>query len=303
MSRQACSLCGSSDLTFVVEGTDRSFPEYQQRYAFYRCQRCGLTALQPRPSTPEELATIYPDNYDSYMGEEQKLLVFLRQIAWLPEIAEILAFTRPESPILEIGCATGEFLATLRRYGRQNVVGTDWSLNASQIAQKRHGLQVYTGDLLELELPVEHFDLIVTRHVLEHVADPRRTLEQVNKLLRPGGLAIFTIPNIDSHTASLFGPHWYGWQIPRHFHLFPRRTLGWLFNLTGLHPVRLHYSPAPNVWIGSLRFWLAAKGLTHFTSFWTYRNPLALLLCLPLSVTSALLRSSGVIRIVVQKPI
>lgn len=302
MREISCSLCGSDERRLLCTGYDRTIPQNTRLYSLQQCARCGLVYLSPRPDTPEELAEIYPPSYESYVGEGQRLLMLMRRAAWRPEIDEILARTAPEDRILEIGSATGEFLAELRRRGRTNLVGLELSPEAARIARDRHGLDVRTGGLDDADLPAGSFDLVFLRHVLEHVPDPRTTLSTIAGLLRPGGYCIFTIPNIDSHTARLFGRDWYGYDVPRHFFLFPRRTLVTLLKLVGLRVEQIVYIAAPNVWIGSLRFWLAARGHAALARFFRYQNPLAVAALAPLGLSSALLRSSGVIRVIVQRP-
>ncbi|MCX7790991.1 MAG: class I SAM-dependent methyltransferase, partial [Chloroflexaceae bacterium] len=271
-------------------------------YTLHQCRGCGLVYLSPRPDTPEELAEIYPPTYDSYMGERQRFLVWMRRIAWRAEVREILARTSADSAILELGSATGEFLAELRRRGRTRLLGLELSPEAARIARERHGLDVRAGQLEDVCLPPGSFDLVLMRHVLEHLPDPRATLTRIARLLRPGGYCIFTIPNIDSHTARIFGGDWYGYQFPRHFFLFPQPTLHALVNLAGLCIERVVHQAAPNVWIGSTRFWLAARGYTALARFVRYQNPLAVAAFAPLGLVSALMRSSGVIRVIARRP-
>lgn len=302
MREISCNLCGSDERRLLCTGYDRDIPQNTRVYSLQQCARCGLVYLSPRPDTPEELAEIYPPSYESYVGEGQGLLMRMRRAAWRPEVAEILARTGPASRILEIGSATGEFLAELRLRGRTNLIGLEPGVEAARIARERHGLEVRTGGLDDADLPAGSFDLVLMRHVLEHVPDPRATLATIARLLRPGGYCIFTIPNIDSHTTRIFGADWYGYQVPRHFFLFPRRALGTLLRLVGLRVEHVVYIAAPNVWIGSLRFWLAARGHATMARFFRYQNPLAVAALAPLGLLSALLRSSGVIRVIVQRP-
>ncbi|NTU80771.1 MAG: class I SAM-dependent methyltransferase [Chloroflexales bacterium] len=302
MKEISCNLCGSDERRLLCTGYDRSIPQNTRVYSLQQCTRCGLVYLSPRPDTPEELDEIYPPSYESYVGEGQRLLMLMRRAAWRPEINEILARTTPASKILEIGSATGEFLAELRRRGRSQLVGLELSAEAARIARERHGLDVRASALDDAELPAGSFDLVVLRHVLEHMPDPRATLGTIARLLRPGGHCIFTIPNIDSHTARIFGRDWYGYDVPRHFFLFPRRTLVTLLKVAGLRVEHIVYVAAPNVWIGSLRFWLAARGHAALARISRYQNPLAIAALAPLGIVSALLRSSGVIRVIVQRP-
>lgn len=297
-----CNLCGSAERRLFCTGYDRDNPQNARHYTLWQCSNCGLVYLSPRPDTPEELAEIYPPTYDGYIGERQTVLMAMRRIAWRPEVNEILARTTPDSAILELGSATGEFLAELRRRGRHNLLGIELSAEAARIARERYCLDVRNGQLDEMTLPANSFDLVLMRHVLEHLPDPRATLSTIARLLRPSGACIFTIPNIDSHTVRIFGPHWYGYQVPRHFFLFPQRTLVRMLDESGLYIEKIIHSPAPNVWIGSMRFWLSAHGHPRLARFFHYQNPLAVAAFAPLGFVSALLRSSGVIRVIARRP-
>ena len=301
MKKVTCNLCGADDTRLLFTGTDRDFPENKEVYQIHQCKHCALIYLNPRPDTAEEMAAIYPSEYGSYMKEDQRLLVALRRMAWKPEIREIVRLTDESSPILEIGCATGEFLAGLRAAGRSNLQGLEFSHHAADVARRRHGLDVKRGELLEANFPDRTFDLVMMRHVLEHVSDPRATLTEIRRILKAGGLCIFTIPNPDSQTAQLFRRDWYGHSVPRHFYGFPGRALGRLLSNVGLELVTVKHAYTPNVWIGSVRYWLAARGAGRLGRFFRYENPIALALFAPLGIVSALMRSSGTIRVIVSK--
>lgn len=49
-------------------------------------------------------------------------------------------------------------------------------------------------DLQSLRFPDQSFDLVVSQDVFEHIAEPRRALSEVARVLKPGGSHIFTIP-------------------------------------------------------------------------------------------------------------
>jgi SAM-dependent methyltransferase len=91
---------------------------------------------------------------------------------------------------------------------------------AAAYARERLGLDVITGRLEDAGLPGAAYDAVTLWDVLEHVHEPRATLAEAARLLRPGGALILGLPNPDSLEARLLGPHWVGWDLPRHLNLF-----------------------------------------------------------------------------------
>jgi ubiquinone/menaquinone biosynthesis C-methylase UbiE len=302
MKEMVCILCHSSERRLVCSGTDRDSTLDNRVYYLYQCCVCGLVYLSPRPDTLEEIEEIYPSTYESYVIKRRIFAMIMRKVAWRSEIAEIIARTSPNSNIIEIGASTGEFLYELHKNGRCFLTGVEINSKIANIARERYNLNFLVGQLEKLSLPERSFDMVIMRHVLEHLPDPVLAMKIVADILKPGGYCIITIPNIDSHTSRIFGPDWYGYQIPRHFFLFPQHTLTRIFEIAGLHIERVIHSAAPNIWIGSARFWLARNGYKGLAQLIHYTNPLAVAAFAPLGILSMILRSSGVIRVIARRP-
>jgi 2-polyprenyl-3-methyl-5-hydroxy-6-metoxy-1,4-benzoquinol methylase len=102
---------------------------------------------------------------------------------------------RLSSPkILEVGCGTGWLTAKLAEFG--TVVGVD--LGAESIraaAEKLPGIEFKAGDILEIDLPSNHFDVVVTLETLSHVADKDAFMEKMAYVLKPRGTLILTTQN------------------------------------------------------------------------------------------------------------
>jgi 2-polyprenyl-3-methyl-5-hydroxy-6-metoxy-1,4-benzoquinol methylase len=102
---------------------------------------------------------------------------------------------------LDVGCAYGGFLRALRARGA-DVVGIE--LDPELAALGRANLDGGAGEVLHTDIlacDVERlgqFDLVACNDVIEHVADARALVHRVAKLLAPGGVAYFEIPNPDA---------------------------------------------------------------------------------------------------------
>jgi SAM-dependent methyltransferase len=98
--------------------------------------------------------------------------------------------------VLDFGCGEGRYLDVLReRFPDAAFTGADVSSVALEIASGARPYATYqpiVDDTIS-----EHdgaFDLILSVEVLEHVADVRRSIGEISRLLAPGGLAMITTP-------------------------------------------------------------------------------------------------------------
>lgn len=101
--------------------------------------------------------------------------------------------------VLEIGCGCGNLGATLRARGHY-VAGLE--LSPDMAAEAREHLdEVVCGDVETLQLPwtEQAFDVVICADVLEHLLDPWATTRRLAALLRPGGLLVASVPNVQNH--------------------------------------------------------------------------------------------------------
>ncbi len=128
--------------------------------------------------------------------------------------------------ILDIGSGRGFTLHYLRRFfGFRRAAGTQISRGACEFSRDVLGLEMYGRDLLELGLPGGSFDVVTLWHVLEHVLDPERYIEEIHRLLAPGGRLIIEVPNFQSWTRRYTGLDWLGLDPDYHVHFFTPEAL------------------------------------------------------------------------------
>ena len=98
---------------------------------------------------------------------------------------------------LDIGCATGEITKKLIDKGYK-AKGIDFSTVAIDIC-KREGLDCYVTDVDEgINESNNTFDLVWAGDIVEHVFDPMLLIKEVERVLKPGKIFLFSIPN-DTH--------------------------------------------------------------------------------------------------------
>lgn len=242
METVRCNLCGGDDTDLIMEREDKLYGKGSKFY-LRKCRRCGLVYLNPRP-TVEEMPQYYPDDYIAYpVAIEDEPSVFRRfdrKYGLFKRCHAVTSFFEHSGTMLDIGCATGVFINGMRDRGWQ-VYGVDTSLRATRYARERFGLDVFTGELQDAGFESDFFDLVTMWDVLEHVHNPKQTLIEINRVLKPGGVLALSLPNIDSVEAKLFGPSWIGWDVPRHLYMFPLHVLRRMLFLTGFHMEKVSF--------------------------------------------------------------
>jgi SAM-dependent methyltransferase len=82
-----------------------------------------------------------------------------------------------------------------------------------------------TAEHLPAALDGRQFDVVIMKHVLEHCLDPRQAVENVRRLVKPGGAFICETPN--NHAAGLRqrAVAWSWLDVPRHLNFFTAQSL------------------------------------------------------------------------------
>lgn len=122
--------------------------------------------------------------------------------------------------LLEIGVGSGAFLHAAKQKDFE-VAGCDLSSAICRRVHEHYGIKMYSEPLEELTLSSK-FDVIVMNHVLEHVQRPLGFLSAALDLLKPGGVAHITVPNVACWEAKCRG--WASFE-PYHLIYFTPRIL------------------------------------------------------------------------------
>ncbi len=196
---QVCDLCGSAaHLVFARRGRHGS------PLTTVICEGCGLVYTNPRVSEKEN-AEYY---HTSYWGEYKDQSVpdekfFRRRLPKIkPMLAQLKPFLRPGVKVLEVGCSVGALLWSMKNFvgATGQFIGIEAHHGHAQFAREQKELEVRVGLLHEVEhkLPSASFDLVVMNHVLEHTTSPTDVFLKLKKLLKPRGVFVVEVPNIEA---------------------------------------------------------------------------------------------------------
>lgn len=279
-----CTLCGAVESAPLFESRDR-IHNLPGIFTVFRCQRCEAVFYRPRLQ-PEELSRYYPDTYGryrhsrslgrkSYKGirrfvlenaygypsrEETILSPSHRWIALLLSLVmakDALPY-RGEGRFLDVGCGGGSYLHRLQQWG-WDVYGVEPS-SAGAAQARSLGLHVFQGELQEAGFAESFFDVVRLNHVLEHLTDPRRTLIEIRRILKPEGVVYISIPNTRSLNFWIFRENWYGLDAPRHAISYCPKALEFLCDASGFEIVRIRFRSGVFNFVRSMKYWIEERG-------------------------------------------
>jgi|WetSurMetagenome_2_1015567.scaffolds.fasta_scaffold00034_45 2-polyprenyl-3-methyl-5-hydroxy-6-metoxy-1,4-benzoquinol methylase len=262
MERTKCNLCGSSSSRWK-----NLFIKH--KYIFVRCEECGFVFTSQIPE-PDELKSAYcKDYYSGLIYKNYTERMFERRKGYVSFLMHFQSLiNKKNGKILEIGCATGDFLDAARFLGYETygIEISEWAANESKI--KGHKIQNINVDEIEKsEFKEIEFDYIFLWDVFEHLAYPDSIIKKLVPLLKIDGVLVLNTLNIASPTVKLIGKRWSHYYPPYHLSYFGLKTLRNLLSQNSLNVInvrtegKLFYDDYINKYY--LLTWIFNKRIVH----------------------------------------
>jgi len=155
----------------------------------------AAASLSPVNGEPASTIRGVPDRRVSELGQGR--LIEAEQVSrylWAAQAAR-------DRVVLDAGCGTGYGSRLLADGGAREVIGVDLARAVLEMATPGMptSVRLVTGDLRKLEFEDDGFELVVCFEVIEYVEDPHAALDELIRVLAPGGLLLVSSPNRDAY--------------------------------------------------------------------------------------------------------
>ncbi len=215
----------------------KDFSVSQETFELLYSEELDMLITHPQPSL-EKLPSYYESvDYISHTDGNrsifEKMYQFVKGIA-LKNKLKLINSQSQKGRILDIGAGVGDFLSVAKKEGWETI-GVEPSEKAKTIA-KTKGVK-FVENLSELES--NSFDVITMWHVLEHVPDLEKQIQELKRLVKPTGTVIIAVPNFKSFDAKHYDKYWAAYDVPIHLWHFSKTAIQKLFARENLELIKV----------------------------------------------------------------
>lgn len=204
-----CLFCDSNKISTFRKNAD-----------IVKCLSCNVVYLRTRP-TKAEMYTIYQSyaHETSHMRlpdtmEDAKKSGLNRKYF----VDEVIGFVKNEKHIwLDIGCGWGALLNYTRELGFEPK-GIELTISSVDFANMQLNIPVSNAQFSDSRITEQSCSVISMVHVLEHIPNPKETIQKIYKSLELGGIFCGIVPNIESFCSEKLKEKWV-WLDPTHHYV------------------------------------------------------------------------------------
>lgn len=202
---------------------------------YFRDPRSGVIFLAERPRL-EDMAAFVDAEYEAgvyrdYVDARELKLATMRR-----RLTPIRAHA-PGPRLLDVGCGSGFFLEAALEAGFE-AEGIELSPVAIELARERVRSRITCGDVNTLlAADARQFDVVTAFDIIEHTFDPPSFLDDIARVLAPGGLLVISTPDTGHWLRPLMRSRWPMLQPDQHTFLFSRAAMRSLLAARGYQPV------------------------------------------------------------------
>jgi SAM-dependent methyltransferase len=230
-----CPLCGSPEIKAALSAKDHTVSK--ESFSVWECNSCTLRFTQDVPGMDAISPYYLSENYISHSNTSSGFINRLYQAVRKRTLKQKRRLVERNTGLkngrlLDIGSGTGSFVHEMADNG-WDVTGLEPDEGARKVA--RETFHTDLDDISGLfEMAPGSYDAITLWHVLEHVHELHRYIEQLKILLKENGRIFIAVPNYTSKDAAIYKENWAAWDVPRHLYHFSPVSVKKLMEKHGL---------------------------------------------------------------------
>jgi len=262
-----CPICKSENNHTFLDTADYFLTA--EKFPIVECAECKFLFTNPRPS--EEMIGPYYDSEDyvSHSKSRKGLVNFVYHLVKSYSLSRkflLIAKQAKGKRILDIGCATGDFLSVFKK-AKWNCMGIEPDDSARTYAIEHNGLDVYPNEKIH-DIDNQSLDVVTMWHVLEHVHDLNERIELIKNVLKDDGLFVVAVPNPESYDAVYYDKFWAGYDVPRHLYHFSKSAMQNLVQKHGMKIVQILPMKFDSFYVSMLSEKHKNGQVNYLRSFW-----------------------------------
>ena len=120
--------------------------------------------------------------------------------------------------LLEVGSGMGHLVGSLEdTFETYGMDLNHWAVKQSKAVLNKTSLE--TASAQELPFKDDAFNVVIIKHIVEHLPEPQKAINEIGRVTEKGGMLILATPNLDSLLKPWKGDQWIGYQDPTHISL------------------------------------------------------------------------------------
>ena len=195
----------------------------------YKLARCLVCGMVWDSCPPKDLESFYNKSYFLNSNPKGGYANYFEGMAinrrtFYERIKRINQRIVKKEKMLDVGSALGDSLVEAKRLGWKDLYGVELSKYAANQSKKKK-LKISIGSLRSAKYPSNYFDVVTLQDVIEHFKDPAREVNEIYRILEPGGIVFIVTPDVDGIWSQLLKKMWYHYKPGEHIMYFSQNTL------------------------------------------------------------------------------
>lgn len=229
-TNRVCPICSCNEAENLcdIRFSKDKYENIPEHYAIVACNCCGFIFNDTNWTQKD-----YDAYYESSIKYSDKITAGAGGISYLDlerynsQINRISDFINKDGFILDIGCAKGGLLLTMKKKGYVNLYGVD-PLYISLDFLRDKNIKLIAGNLFDIDKLDITFDVIILSQVAEHIYDLKKLVYIIYKKLNKDGILYVDVPHSSDYIDYFFKPYHY-FDI-EHINHFSKNTLKYCFS-------------------------------------------------------------------------